>query len=143
MNASINDPNTTQPPRPHPGLSYARGAGRLLGIFLIVLALKGFFSGGEGAFEGFKSIYFLIYGILLNLPYQRIPERNWKPIYGVLVITSAAFVFVMIASVMFAYMAAAEIGERLGVPGFEGSLIFLALMQVPVVLFQRKPDLLD
>ena len=34
-------------------------------------------------------------------------------------------------------------GERLGVPGFEGTLIFLALLQVPVVLFQRKPDMLD
>jgi hypothetical protein len=49
----------------------------------------------------------------------------------------------MIAVVMFAYMAAADQGERLGVPGFEGTLIFLSLMQVPVVLFQRKPELLD
>ena len=30
----------------------------------------------------------------------------------------------MVAVVIFAYMAAAERGERLGVPGFEGSLIF-------------------
>jgi hypothetical protein len=49
----------------------------------------------------------------------------------------------MIASVMFGYMAAAERGERLGVPGFEGTLIFFALMQVPTVLFQRRPDLID
>jgi hypothetical protein len=49
----------------------------------------------------------------------------------------------MIASVMFGYMAAADQGERLGVPGFEGTLIFVALMQVPAILFQRRPDLLD
>lgn len=49
----------------------------------------------------------------------------------------------MVAVVMFAYMAAAGRGERLGVPGFERTLVFLALLQVPVVLFQRKPDLLD
>ena len=44
---------------------------------------------------------------------------------------------------LFNYMAAADQGERLGVPGFEGTLIFLALLQVPAVLFQRKPDLID
>ncbi|MGK0309380.1 MAG: hypothetical protein ACJAYS_000196 [Lentimonas sp.] len=54
-----------------------------------------------------------------------------------------AFVFLMIVSVIFDYMAAEANGERLGVPGFEGTLIFLALLQVPAVLFQRRPDLLD
>jgi len=49
----------------------------------------------------------------------------------------------MVVSVMFNYMAAADQGERLGVPGFEGTLIFLSLLQVPAVLFQRKPDLID
>ena len=49
----------------------------------------------------------------------------------------------MVAVVIFDYIAAADRGERLGVPGLEGTLIFLALLQVPVVLFQHKPDLLD
>ena len=34
---------------------------------------------------------------------------------------------------------AAERGERLGVPGFQGTLIFLALMQIPSILFRKKP----
>ena len=49
----------------------------------------------------------------------------------------------MVVVVIFAYMASDARGERLGVPGFEGTLIFLALLQVPIVLFQRKPDMLD
>ena len=49
----------------------------------------------------------------------------------------------MVVAVMFAYMEHAERGEKLGVPGLEGSLIFIALLQPPLVLFQRKPDLLD
>lgn len=124
-------------------LNVARGAGHLLGIALIGLAIYSWTQEGLGGFDSFKSAYFLAYGSLLNLPYQKIPSDYWKWIYGLLVVTSAAFVFVMIASVMFAYMAAAEEGERLGVPGFEGMLIFFALLQVPVVLFQRRPDLLD
>ena len=63
--------------------------------------------------------------------------------FGLLVGLSALFVFVMVVVVIFAYMASDARGERLGVPGFEGTLIFLALLQVPVVLFQRKPDMLD
>ena len=49
----------------------------------------------------------------------------------------------MIISVMFDYMASAERGERLGVPGLEGTLIFLSLLQPPVILFRQNPDLLD
>ena len=90
-----------------------------------------------------KGSYFVLYGILLNLPFQRMKDSSWKLGFGALTLSSIGFVFLMIVSVMFAYMEMAELGERLGVPGLEGSLIFVALMQVPVVLFQRKPDLID
>jgi hypothetical protein len=133
---------TTHPAIPD-GVRYARWAGRALGIFLIALSLKNLLSGLEGSFAGFQTAYFIVYGLVLNAPFTRISESRWKFAYGALVLLSGLFVFIMIASVMFAYMAAADRGERLGVPGFEGSLIFLALMQVPAVLFQRKPDLLD
>jgi len=127
-----------------PGVRYARWAGHALGIFLIFMALKDLCSGSSiGTFEHFKNAYFILYGLLLNLPYDSIGEAYWKIAYGIVSMLSALFVFLMIAVVMFAYMAAAEQGERLGVPGFEGSLIFIALMQVPVILFQRRPDLID
>ncbi|MGJ8640540.1 MAG: hypothetical protein ACSHYA_14220 [Opitutaceae bacterium] len=125
------------------GLRYARWAGHFLSVLLIGLATKNLAGGSMDTFTTIQSIYFLIYGLVLNVPYGKISDAQWKLAYGALVILSVLFVFLMIASVMFAYMAAAERGEKLGVPGFEGTLIFLALMQVPVVIFQRKPDMLD
>ena len=125
------------------GVRYARWAGHALGSVLICIGIVSALRGLEGVFEPFKASYFIFYGIVLNIPFVRIPEAHWKWAYGVLIFCSAAFVFVMIASVMFSYMAAADRGERLGVPGFEGTLIFLALMQVSAILFQRKPDLID
>ena len=125
------------------GVRYARGAGHFLGFLLIGLAGRNIIIGDLGIFTTIQTVYFVVYGTFLNAPFTRVPEARWRLIYGTLVMVSVFFVFLMIATVMFAYMAAADRGERLGVPGFEGTLIFLALMQVPVVLFQRKPDLLD
>ena len=124
------------------GLRYARWAGQALGFVLILMGLFAVL-GQKGVFELFKGSYFIVYGSILLVPFTRFAEKLWKPSFVVLAILSAFFVFVMVAHVMFAYMAAAEIGEKLGVPGLEGTLIFVALMQVPVVLFHRKPDLLD
>ncbi|WPJ98168.1 hypothetical protein SH580_10700 [Coraliomargarita algicola] len=124
------------------GLRYARFAGYVLALLLWALGVTALIQ-GAGTFDMFKGVYFVVYGVVLCLPFQRISDSTWRWTYGLLVGLSALFVFVMIAVVMFAYMAAAERGERLGIPGFEGMLIFFALLQVPVVLFQRKPDLLD
>ena len=124
------------------GLRYGRLAGLVLSLLLLVLGIRAL-AGGQGSFEIFKGLYFAFYAIVISLPYARMSDTTWRRCYGLLVGLSALFVFVMVAVVMFAYMAADARGERLGVPGFEGTLIFLALLQVPVVLFQRKPDLLD
>jgi len=124
------------------GLRYARIAGHVMSALLLALGVTALLR-GQGTFETFKGIYFVVYGIVLSLPFARFSDVAWKRTYILLVALSAFFVFVMVAVVMFAYMAAADRGEKLGVPGFEGTLIFLALLQVPVVLFQRKPDLLD
>lgn len=126
------------------GVRYARLAGRLLGILLIGMGINALINNSsDGFFNSFKAIYFFVYGSLLNLPFTRISQLLWKGLYGLLVVSSIAFVFLMVISVIFDYMAADARGERLGVPGFEGTLIFFALLQVPVVLFQRRPDLLD
>ena len=124
------------------GLRYARVGGYLMGVLLLGLGAAALLR-GEGTFELFKGVYFVAYGAVLSLPFSRMSNQPWRWGFGLLVGLSVLFVFVMIAVVMFAYMAAAEQGERLGVPGFEGTLIFFSLMQVPVVLFQRKPELLD
>lgn len=125
------------------GVRYARWAGRALGCILICAGIVSAIRGIEGTFNSIKASYFILYGIVLNLPFTRISNARWKWIYGLLVFCSVVFVFVMVVSVMYHYMEAADRGERLGVPGLEGTLIFLALMQVPAVLFHRRPDLLD
>jgi hypothetical protein len=98
---------------------------------------------GSGIFEAFKGVYFITYSIVISLPFTLLSDKSWPWGFGLLVGLSALFVFLMVVVVIFAYMASDARGERLGVPGFEGTLIFLALLQVPVVLFQRKPDMLD
>ena len=125
------------------GVRYARLAGRLLGLLLICMGILSLTGNAEDSFAFFKAIYLIAYGSLLNLPFKRITEQPWKWSFGLLVVSSIAFVFLMVVSVIFDYMATDARGERLGVPGFEGTLIFFALLQVPAVLFQRNPDLLD
>ena len=124
------------------GLRYGRIAGYVLASLLLILGLSALFK-GVGVFETFKGFYFIAYAIVLSLPFARLSDKSWRWGFGLLVGLSALFVFVMVVVVIFAYMASDARGERLGVPGFEGTLIFLALLQVPVVLFQRKPDMLD
>jgi len=124
------------------GLRYGRIAGHVLTLLLLTLGLSALIK-ESGIFEAFKGVYFIAYGIVLSLPFSRLSDKSWRWGFGLLAGLSALFVFVMVVVVIFAYMASDARGERLGVPGFEGTLIFLALLQVPVVLFQRKPDMLD
>ncbi len=114
-----------------------------MAIGLLIAAILILTASTLDTLDTIKGGYFLVYGILLSLPFQRMRDSSWKLGFGAVTVASIGFVFLMIVSVMFAYMEMAEQGERLGVPGLEGSLIFIALMQVPVVLFQRKPDLID
>ena len=124
------------------GLRYGRIAGHVLTLLLLTLGLSALIK-GSGIFEAFKGVYFITYSIVISLPFTRLSDKSWRWGFGLLVGLSALFVFVMVVVVIFAYMASDARGERLGVPGFEGTLIFLALLQVPVVLFERKPDMLD
>ncbi|MEC9227321.1 MAG: hypothetical protein VYA21_00735 [Verrucomicrobiota bacterium] len=125
-------------------LCYARLAGRILGLGLILWSIFLFFLNANLAgFGSFKATYCLLFGIILQIPFRILRTKMWKVSFVALTVLAAGFVFVMIISVMFDYMASAERGERLGVPGLEGTLIFLSLLQPPVVLFRQNPDLLD
>ena len=130
----------------NPGVIWARRFGTLLGVFYLIWAPAVYIQLGEvaGTAHALRAGFIMLLGVMLILPYDRFPvSKTWKFLFGLLCLNCAAFVFTMIVSVMFDYMAAAEREERLGVPGFEGTLIFLTLMQPPAVLFQRRPDMLD
>ena len=125
-------------------LCCARLAGRILGLGLIFWSIFLFFLNANLAgFGSFKATYCLLFGIILQIPFRILRTKMWKVSFVALTVLAAGFVFVMIISVMFDYMASAERGERLGVPGLEGTLIFLSLLQPPIVLFRQNPDLLD
>ena len=125
-------------------LCCARLAGRILGLGLILWSIFLFFLNANLAgFGSFKATYCLLFGIILQIPFRILRTKMWKVSFVALTVLAAGFVFVMIISVMFDYMASAERGERLGVPGLEGTLIFLSLLQPPIVLFRQNPDLLD
>lgn len=127
------------------GLNYARWGGYLFSSLLIILAINEFrtLSAESSGFTYFKILYYSLLALWVQLPYPKLSASAWKICYGALILLSIGFVFLMIVVVMFSYMAAAERGERLGVPGFEGTLIFLCLLQAPTILFRKNPDLLD
>lgn len=127
------------------GLKFAKWGGYLLQILLLLLILGLVFGETQEPllFKWIKGLYFAALVAILLLPFDRLKNKTFKLFFPLLCLLSVGFVFLMVVEVMFAYMAAAEIGERLGVPGFEGMLIFLTLLQIPTILFRRNPDLLD
>ncbi len=137
-------PNPGPTPLPK-GLFYARWAGLLTGAILLLYGpLTAAAATEPSAFVFFRTFYFSTFGLLLLLPIHRIrSNRLWGVAFAGLCLAATAFVFLMIVTIMFDYIAAADRGDRLGVPGKEGTLVFFSLMQVPVSLFLRKPDLLD
>ena len=84
--------------------------------------------------------------LVLLLPFTRIAavsRKAWFIAFVCLILAGVAFTFLRVIGVMFDAIAAAEAGERLGVPGWSGTLIFIVLSQIPTVLFLRYPDELD
>lgn len=126
-------------------LKYAKWGGYLLNALLLILIISLLFSQNveNNLFKWVKIVYFSALIGVLQILLGSIKSKTFKILFPILCILSIGFVFLMVVEVMFAYMAAAERGERLGVPGFQGSLIFLTLLQVPTILFRRNPDLLD
>lgn len=129
------------------GLKYAQWGGYLFSFLLLILAALEWkqlsVEASASGYGYFKFVYFLLLALIGRLPVARLSSLIWKLCFATTIFLSIGFVFIMIVDVMYAYMAAAEQGERLGVPGFEGTLIFLCLLQVPTLLFVRNPDLLE
>jgi CDP-diglyceride synthetase len=128
------------------GLRLSKWGSYLLSLLLLFVA----FAEGRQAipenrefFHWFKILYCLVFSAWIQLPYQKLNAKLWNLCFAALCFLAVGFVFLMVVVVMFAYIESAERGERLGVPGFQGTLIFLALMQIPSILFRKNPDLLD
>ncbi|MGJ3243377.1 MAG: hypothetical protein ACFE0O_10545 [Opitutales bacterium] len=126
------------------GLRFARGSAWLLAAMLVGWGPVRWFLAEEGGLLlQVEAVYALVMAVLVVLPYRRIvSDKRFFQALALLALAAVGLVFLLIAHVMFGYMAAAERGEKLGVPGFEGTVIFLTLLQLPTVLFERRPHLL-
>lgn len=87
--------------------------------------------------------YCLIYSIWMITPWEKTKKPiRWK--FGMIgfLVLSFFFVFLLIGNVMVDASIAGAAGERLGVPGFEGTILFFSLSQIPGMLFKRHPEMM-
>ncbi len=128
-------------------LLYARMVGVAAGAFLLLwLPFNALRWGGEAP-AGLLTAEWLVFGlvgVLLLLPWKKLePTKAWKPLVFVLCAAAAAFAFTLVVDLIFQYMMAADQGTKPMPPAFQSLLLFLVLMQPAVVIFQRRPELLD
>ena len=87
--------------------------------------------------------YCSIYSVWMLLPWVKWSNPNvWKTGMIGFTVLSFFFVFLLIANVMVDASIAGAAGERLGVPGFEGTIMFFSLSQIPAMLFRRHPEMM-
>lgn len=147
MNPTSSHDDTKRAQNRLKGIRYARAAGIAVGFFMIIwLPFNALRWGGEAP-SGLLLGEFILFGlvaILLLLPWKRLePTRWWKPLLGLFFFAVAAFAFTMVIDLIFQYILAADQGKKPAPPAFQSLLIFLILMQPPVLIFLRKPELLD
>ena len=87
--------------------------------------------------------FFAFAGLLLAPLHLIADERRWRLWFGVLCLAAVLFAFAMISEVMAKNYIAAAQKMKARIPVFQAILLFVALGQIPVALFSRKPDLLD
>ncbi|MGF1531315.1 MAG: hypothetical protein ACFCU4_08130 [Puniceicoccaceae bacterium] len=124
-------------------LKWIRRIGWLVGGYLLYRALFGLMDPPPGEPVAFRVLYSLIMvglGILIVLPYGRFGKGCWRRCFVLLILTAIGFGMLTVVSVVFAYLEAARAGGRLGLPAFEGTLLFVTFIQIPVVFFQRHPE---
>lgn len=148
-------------------LALARALGVGVGIFLLCwgpfsfarwMGVGPFWAKIEGGFDVF-------FGVLLVFPYARVHSaRLWRRLLGVLVVSSLLFIFVLVFDVLYVanlyvenanpaappaeaekslYVYTDDSGPKLPFPVLNCALVFLALMQAPVVYFSRHPERMD
>lgn len=88
--------------------------------------------------------FFVGYAVLLFLPWRRIADgRVWRALFALLCVASVVFAMAMICEVMAKNYIAQNAHLKAKIPVFQAILLFLALGQIPLELFSRRPELLD
>lgn len=142
---------SSEKPSAHPrrvpaGVRYARLAGLALGLLLVAFAVREIVReiGPSDFWRWLTAGLLCAFAALQLAPWNRMADdRLWKRCYIAFCALTALFVFLMVIKTITDYRLFYAVHKKMTIPGFQGLLIFLALMQVPAVLFERKPDLLD
>ncbi len=172
MSAATHLPDADQLPGPatvahrRRELKMARAIGVGVGLFLILwgpLSLVRW-SGTGPDWANIEAVFDVAFGLLLLLPYSRIRSaKAWKRMMIGLLAAAFLFIFVLVFDVLYVanlyvtnadpsapqpampslYGDADDNGPPLPLPVLNCALVFLALMQVPVVYFSRHPDQMD
>lgn len=123
----------------------ARRAGQGLGCFLALFGFARLFlvEMDPGTWSWLRAGFYTVFGIALTLPWNRFGTNAWRRGMFLLAVATVAFAFSLVIDSLFDMIAMAETGRKPGLPAFQGTLIFLALMQVPAILFERRPELLE
>jgi len=93
-----------------------------------------------------RGVLQILLGVLILLPFGAWAHNAkdlWKRMFLLLTAVSVVFVFVRVIGVLFEARALEAAGGELGLPAWSGTLIFLVLAQLPILLFLRFPDQLD
>jgi len=148
-------------------LALARALGVGTGIFLLAwgpLSLVRW--RGMGPFwANIEAVFDIGFGLLLVFPYARVKSiRLWRKLAILLTAASVLFIFVLVFDVLYVanlyvenanpsappaaaekslYVYTDDTGPKLPFPVLNCGLVFLALMQAPVVFFSRHPERMD
>lgn len=93
-----------------------------------------------------RAVLELVLAGALLLPFGKWGARRkglWNRCFGGLVVLSVVFVFARVIGVLFEARVIEAGGGELGLPAWDGTLVFLVLAQIPLILFLRFPDQLD
>lgn len=125
------------------GLYVARMVGFSVGLFLMLAAFVQLVDPPRPMTDWLvaKQTFFACFGALLTLPWYKIARRPiWRPMFIATILSSLLFIIATMLAVLFEYVWMMESGIEPGLPAFEGTLIFLTFMQVPVIYFIRHPE---
>lgn len=93
-----------------------------------------------------RAILEILLAAMLLLPFGRwggAGRPGWGRWFALLLVLAVLFVFLRVIGVLFEARAVEAAGGELGLPAWSGTLIFLVLAQIPVILFLRFPDELE
>lgn len=123
---------------------YLRAIGKGVGIFLIVWS---FFIPARTEFAHptlslLQAGFYAIYGLLLLVPEHKFSAPNWKRFLIVFSLFTLVFVFIQVFDTLFQNYLAHQVHSKAFPPILQSILVFFTLLQMPTILFRKKPNLL-